>query len=113
MACGGLICACLPFMSKQFERLGEFIEARYACKATFTDLVPIVEMYGRKVVWEGVVAVFAIRGNSRADRCYAWEHNSNQDTKVITILGMGPIATARDAVRASIVANWKAEKESK
>lgn len=49
----------------------------------------------------GDVMVFELEGHPEATRCYAWE----VDGQVTTVLGVGPVKSAQDAVKASILAD--------
>lgn len=49
--------------------------------------------------------VFAIRGHHRASLTYAWSHETDEGgRRYLAILGVDPMNSARDAVRASIAA---------
>ena len=97
-------------MSERSTRLQEAIEGMHKCKASLFDHVPIVEFFGEKVIWDGVVSTFDIDGHPKAKRCYAWDYQENGETKLVTVLGLPPVFTARDAVRASIIADIKSGK---
>lgn len=58
------------------------------------------ETFEGETVWEGEVLVFQLLDHPEADRCYAWE----VDGQVTAVLGVGPVKSASDAVRASILA---------
>lgn len=50
------------------------------CKAQHEKSVPVIEMFGDKTVWEGVVESFAITGHPKAKRCYAWSFLDGKPT---------------------------------
>jgi hypothetical protein len=52
-------------------------------------------------VWEGDVLIFELFGHPKATTCYAWE----VDGQVTAVLGVAPVRSAVDAVRASIMAD--------
>jgi hypothetical protein len=61
-------------------------------------------------VWEGVVEVFDLVGHSAASRVYAWSHETDDPDKPrrhVTVLHGHPITSARDAVRAAIVQEFR------
>lgn len=58
------------------------------------------ERFAGELVWQGEVLVFELLSHPSASLCYAWE----VDGEVTTVLGEGPITSAADAVRASIMA---------
>jgi hypothetical protein len=69
--------------------------------------VPVVEMFGSKTVWEGVVESFALTGHAKAKRCYAWSYQDKGETQYVTALEIPPVVSPQTAVRASIVAETK------
>jgi len=86
------------------EFLGELphhdrtLEGRRACATTFRG----------KVAWEGEVEVFAVTGHPKAAHAYAWEHETDEGNRAfVAVLGVPPVNSAQDAVRASIVAEAK------
>ena len=97
-------------MTDRVQRLKQAIEAKHGCKASHTDTVPIVEMFGVKVVWEGMVTVFEIEGHPQATRCYAWGCTDEADGEFVSMLELPPVFSARDAVRASMIADIKSGK---
>ena len=83
--------------------LVEFQQAIYAthgAQAELAERVLVVETFEGAEVWRGEVLVFQLQGHSTAKRCYAWE----VDGEVTAVLEVPPVRSARDAVRASIVA---------
>ena len=60
----------------------------------------MVERFEGETVWEGEVLVFALQGHTQASQCYCWE----VDGQVTAVLGVPPVRSAVDAVRASILA---------
>ena len=70
----------------------------------------ITETSNGATVWDGTVQVFEIEDSpSAATRCYAWSHSidgsPNREVKVV--LGLAPVGSARDAVRAAIIAEHR------
>ena len=70
--------------------------------------VPVVEMFGDKTVWEGVVEAFAITGHPKAERCYAWSFLEGSEPRYVTVLEIPPVESPQTAVRAAIAS--KAQK---
>ena len=60
----------------------------------------VVEIFEGAEVWRGEVLVFDLQGHPKAQRCYCWE----VDGQVTAVLEVPPVRSARDAVRAAIVA---------
>jgi hypothetical protein len=70
--------------------------------------VPVREMFGDKVVWEGVVEKFALLGHPKAKWCYAWSFQDGDTTRYVTVLELPPVESPQTAVRAAIAS--KAQK---
>jgi hypothetical protein len=75
--------------------------------AKHVESVPVREMFGDKVAWEGVVEVFELSKHARATRCYAWSHGEGKERQYVIALGVPPVVSAQTAVRASIVADCR------
>jgi hypothetical protein len=54
------------------EELKRAVERMHGGTASFIESVPVKETFAGKTVWEGVVHVFELGGNSLATRAYAW-----------------------------------------
>ncbi len=92
------------------EELGDVIRRVHGAKATHVESVPITESFQGKTVWDGTVEVFDLEGHSTAHRVYAWSHDTddpNNPRRHVTVLHAHPIRSARDAVRAAIVQEFR------
>lgn len=88
----------------EHDRLHKAIHDLHGCHGTYLRSEPIREEYGGQVVWDGVVEIFAV-DHPTASLAYAWAHETDAGTKrYVAVLGLPPIKSARDAVRAAIVA---------
>jgi hypothetical protein len=66
---------------------------------------PVCEMFQGEVAWEGVVQVFWVYRHPRARHAYAWSHETDEGgRRYVAVLGIPPVNSAQDAVRASIAA---------
>ena len=88
------------------EGFREAIRATHGADSSLMGREHVVETFGGSRVWEGEVLIFALLGHPTAHRVYAWE----VDGQVTAVLGEGPVKSAHDAVRASILADEKAGK---
>ena len=79
----------------------EAIRATHGIEAELAERLFVVETFEGETVWEGEVLVFNLQGHPSASRCYAWE----VDGQVTAVLEVPPVRSARDAVRAAIVAD--------
>ena len=76
------------------------IHENYGATARYLHPVTVNETFEGKPVWTGEVLVFQLLDHPTAIQCYAWE----VDGEVTAILHEGPVRSARDAVRTSIMA---------
>ena len=82
------------------ETFHEAIRATHGAKASLVARERVEERFEGQPVWTGEVLVFELGDHPRASLCYAWE----VDGEVTAVLGVPPVKSARDAVRASIMA---------
>ena len=69
-----------------------------------------METFRGKVVWDGQVEVFDLEGHPKAKRCYAWSHQEGDketERRYVAVLGLPPVNSPLDAVRAAIVSQGK------
>jgi hypothetical protein len=86
--------------------------------ASCTDVIrstleprPVHETFNGKTLWRGEVEEFGVFGHERATRAYAWGYTDDSGQEHMTaVLGVPPVKSAIDAVRASIVADIKKRK---
>jgi hypothetical protein len=90
-------------------QLSKAILNLHGCKAKWVESVPIKEVYEGETVWEGTVQVFDLEDHPTAKRVYAWSHmvGSSRKRKFFAALHQGPVKSARDAVKAAIVEEFK------
>lgn len=92
------------------EELRATIWRLHGAEAHHIESVPVKETFQGKTVWEGVVEVFELRGHSPASKVYAWAHDTDDPQRPrrhVAVLHSHPITSARDAVRAAIVQEFR------
>ena len=97
-------------MTEYIQELRDVIRRIHRAEASHVESVPIRETFEGRTVWEGVVEVFDLVGHPTAHRVYAWAHDTENPEKPrrhVTVLHLHPIKSARDAVRAAIVSEFK------
>lgn len=95
-------------MSERIENLGHAVSVMEGAKAHHVGSTPLREMFGDKVVWEGVVETFDLTGHPKAKRCYAWSYKDEQgETRFTHVLELPPVKDAVTAVRAAIMAGGR------
>jgi hypothetical protein len=92
----------------KIERLQKAISDLHGVESTHLRSVPVRETFREQTVWDGVVEVFALTGHSQTAFAYAWTHETDSvGPRYVTVLGVPPINSAQDAVRASIAPEHK------
>ena len=96
-------------MNASVDALHEAVEHLHQCHATFREVVPVVEHFDGKTVWEGEVQVFDLTGHPTASVCYAWASpvEGSEKKKFYAVLHIPPVTSPIEAVRASIVSDFK------
>ena len=91
-------------MSQRIDDLKLLIERNQKCRAKHVVSTPVHEQFEGMPVWDGVVETFQLEDHLEAKRAYAWvipTPNQGEDPYVI-VLGVAPVNSAQDAVRASV-----------
>jgi hypothetical protein len=87
------------------DKLVQVIRDLHGVEATHVRSEPVHETFRGETVWDGVVEVFAIRGHPKATTAYAWAHETDDaKRRYVAVLGVPPVNSAQDAVRAAIAA---------
>ena len=91
------------------SELKKAVESTHGCKAIFKEQVSIEEKFKGLYVWRGVVSLFDIKNHAKAKICYAWSSpiKGSKKRKFYAVLGIPPVNSAKDAVRAAIVSDFK------
>ncbi len=91
------------------EDLKQAVEKLHSCGATLEGHVPVKEMHGDQVAWDGVVSVFHLDGHPHATICYAWSSpvEGSDRRKFYAVLNIPPVTSPQEAVRAAIVQDFR------
>jgi hypothetical protein len=91
------------------DQLKQAVESQHGGTATFIQAVPIREMHGEQLAWQGTVHIFDLEGHPSSNRAYAWSYElADGKRRMFAVLHTGPITGPREAVRAAIVAEVRA-----
>jgi hypothetical protein len=88
------------------DELRDVIKRLHGVEASHVETVPVKEVFGGETVWEGKVEVFKLHGHPKANRVYAWAHDTDDPKKPrrhVTVLHIPPVTSAVMAVKAAIV----------
>jgi hypothetical protein len=102
-------------VSEYISELQTVIQKLHGVESRHLESVPVKEIFQGKTVWEGVVEVFELIGHPKAQKIYAWAHDTDDPKKRrrhITVLHIAPIASAVAAVRAAIVQEFRANEST-
>ena len=86
------------------EELRDIIQRLHGGEATHRASVSVKETFNGETVWEGIVEVFDLIGHPKASTVYAWKNDADHH---VTVLHLGPIKSATDAVRAAIAQEFR------
>jgi hypothetical protein len=90
--------------------LRDVIHKLHGAKAQYVQSVAVREMFENKIVWDGVVEVFDLADHPKANRIYAWAHDTDdlkQPKRYVTVLHIPPVVSPQTAVRAVILQEYK------
>jgi len=88
------------------ERLQEAIEKTHGLKSTHLEKVSVKETFQGLMVWEGEVEIFSI-AHPGASQCYAWGFEEGGKLQCVAVLGVKPINSPQDAIKAYILSQKK------
>ena len=100
-------------MDAEINQLATVVQQQHGGIATLSQSVPVRESFEGKPVWEGVVHIFHLSGHPKAKTAYAWSAATDGSTKrrYYTVLGIPPVNSPRDAVRAAIIQEYRTAKK--
>jgi hypothetical protein len=92
------------------EELETVIVKLHGCEAKAVETVHVEDVYKGRIIWKGDVTVFALTGNPRASRCYAWGLPDEVGSLEITaILEIPPVISPEMAVKVAIASRPRRE----
>lgn len=92
------------------DELRDVIHKLHGGRTTHLESVPVTEKHQGQIVWNGVVEVFQLRGHPKAERIYAWSHDTGDPANpkhYMTVLHIPPVTSPETAVRAAIVQEFR------
>lgn len=89
-------------------RLRRAIRDLHGLDATHVRSEDVRETFRGMVAWEGTVEVFTVTGHPQATTAYAWSfENDTGNQEHVAVLGVPPVNSAQDPVRAAIAAQHR------
>jgi hypothetical protein len=100
---------------RHIAELRDTISRLHGVDSEHIESVPVKEMFQGKTVWNGVVEVFELRDHPKAQKVYAWRHETDRPTRHrhVTVLHIPPVTSPVLAVRAVIVQEYRANEATK
>jgi hypothetical protein len=83
----------------------------HGCDSKHIESVPVEETFQGKMVWQGIVEVFSLKGHPKANRAYAWSHvNGKNDDgeRFVAVLELPPVVSPKSAVKVAIASEVRA-----
>jgi len=97
-------------MTDYFGKLQQVIRHLYGCESVYVSTTPVREFFQGKLIWDGEVETFAIKGHAKASMCYAWAHQGEDGKNHYTaVLRIPPVDSPKSAVKAAIATQVKNE----
>ena len=93
-------------MSGSFEKIQKAVEKTVGGPVSHVESRPVVETFQGKVIWKGIVEVFAV-SNPPPEKAYGWIVMAQGGPDYVAVLGTPPINAPLDAVRAWIMSGGK------
>lgn len=96
------------------EDLKQAVEGLHNVKAKYRKKTHVTETHEGQTVWDGDVYVFDLKNHPTAKQAYVWSSHIRGSTKrrFYAVLHAPPVQSAQDAVRASIVNDYKQKRPS-
>lgn len=92
------------------RELQDVIRRLHGAEARHLESVPVKESFQGRTVWEGIVEVFELIGHPKANRVYAWAHDTDDPEhprRHVAVLHIHPVTSPEAAVRAAIVQEFR------
>ena len=89
-------------MSEYLQNLKEAVTAMHGCDCFHVSTSKVVEAMDGKVIWQGDVETFGLKGHESATQAFAWAWQGDGEPNYIAVLNVAPINDPSDAVRAAI-----------
>ena len=93
-------------MTEYLAELQAIIRRLHGVESTHAESVLVTETFQGKTVWEGLVEVFHLHGHPKANKVYAWTHETDdpkRPKRTVTVLHIPPVISPLLAVRAAIL----------
>lgn len=97
-------------MRRIWRTLRDVIHKLHGANAEYVRSVAVREMLRGEIVWDGVVEVFDLTGHPKANRIYAWSHETDDPgnpKRHVTVLHLPLVSSPRTAVQAAILQEHK------
>ena len=95
-------------VNPQRDELTQVVARLHGGEPTWIESVAVCEQFGGRVVWQGVVEVFALHAHPIAGKCYAWSYEAEDGRRrYFAVLHSPPVDSPAAAVRAAVASDSK------
>src|SRR5664279_3282978 len=97
-------------MTNYIEELQDVIRRLHGVESSHIEAVPVKAEFGGQIVWDGKVEVCKLHGHPKANKAYAWAHdtdNPQRPRRHVTVLHIPPVTSPQLAVKAAIVQEYR------
>lgn len=92
----------------ELERLQQAVKDLHGCESEHVESVAVREVFQGQTAWEGTVEVFRLLDHPKGKQAYAWTYKTDEGKRqYVAVLGVPPVNSPIDAVRAYIVSQAK------
>jgi hypothetical protein len=96
----------------EIVRLRQAIRDIHGLQSEHVRSEPVRAVFHGRAAWDGTVEVFKLFGHASATYAYAWSHETDEGTRAcVAVLGVPPVHSAQDAVRAAVAAEHGRRRE--
>ncbi len=102
--------------SKYTVELRDVIRRLHGVESRHVESVPVKETFKGQTVWNGIVEVFELKGHPKANKAYAWAHDTDDPLhpkRQVTVLHVPPVTSPELAVRAAIAKEFRENEKRK
>ena len=99
-------------MTERVAALKQAVEQTEHCRATPVASARVTERWEGTTAWDGVVEIFKLEDHPTAHRAYAWRRwrgDSENDWDYTVVLGIPPVNSPQDAVKAYIASVYRSQ----
>lgn len=95
------------------DELQDAIRDLHGSESSHVSTINVLETFQGRTVWQGDVELFALHSHAKAERCYAWSHETDKGKRFVVVLELPPVDSAQSAVKVAIINEAREQQKSK